>query len=52
MECIKGPKNIVANTLSHIKITSDMESLDMADWKKYFFGITIYILGITQNPAI
>jgi hypothetical protein len=29
-----------------------MESLDMADWKKYFFGITIYILGITQNPAI
>jgi hypothetical protein len=31
MEYIKGPKNIVANTLSHIKMTSDTESLDMAD---------------------
>jgi hypothetical protein len=31
MEYIKGPKNIVANTLSHLKMTSDVESLDMAD---------------------
>jgi hypothetical protein len=37
MECIKGPKNIVADTLSHIKITSDMESLDMTDWEKILF---------------
>ena len=31
MEYIKGPKNIVANTLSHLEMTSDMESLEMAD---------------------
>jgi hypothetical protein len=31
VEYIKGPKNIVANNLSHLKMTSDMESLDMAD---------------------
>ncbi len=31
MEYIKGPKNIVADTLSHLKMTSNMESLDMAD---------------------
>jgi hypothetical protein len=31
MEYIKGPKNIVADTLSHLKMTSDTESLDMAD---------------------
>jgi hypothetical protein len=31
MEYIKGPKNIVANTLSHLEMTSNMESLDMAD---------------------
>jgi hypothetical protein len=31
MEYIKGPKNIVADTLSHLEMTSDMESLDMAD---------------------
>jgi hypothetical protein len=31
MEYIKGPKNIVADTFSCLKITSDMESLDMAD---------------------
>jgi hypothetical protein len=31
MEYIKGPKNIVANTLSHLEMTSDTESLDMAD---------------------
>jgi hypothetical protein len=31
MEYIIGPKNIVANTLSHLEMTSDMESLDMAD---------------------
>jgi hypothetical protein len=31
MEYIKGPKNIVANTLSHLEMTSEMESLDMAD---------------------
>jgi hypothetical protein len=30
-EYIKGPKNIVANTLSHLEMTSDMESLDIAD---------------------
>jgi hypothetical protein len=31
MEYIKGPKNIVMDTLRCLKITSDMESLDMAD---------------------
>jgi hypothetical protein len=31
MEYIKGPKNIVANTLSHLVMASNMESLDMAD---------------------
>jgi hypothetical protein len=31
MEYIKGPKNIVADTLSRLKMSSDMESLDMAD---------------------
>jgi hypothetical protein len=31
MEYIKGPKNIVANTLSHLEMTSNMESFDMAD---------------------
>jgi hypothetical protein len=31
MEYIKGPKNIVTDTLSHLKLASDMESLDMAD---------------------
>jgi hypothetical protein len=31
MEYIRGPKNIVANTLSHLEMASDMESLDMAD---------------------
>jgi hypothetical protein len=31
MEYIKGPKNIVANTLSHLEMTSNKESLDMAD---------------------
>jgi hypothetical protein len=31
MEYIKGPKNIVANTLSHLKMTSNVESRDMAD---------------------
>jgi hypothetical protein len=31
MEYTKGPKNIVINTLSHLEMTSDMESLDMAD---------------------
>jgi hypothetical protein len=31
MEYIKGPKNIVANTLSHLEMTSKMESLDMAE---------------------
>jgi hypothetical protein len=31
MEYIKGPKNIVANTLSCLKMTSNMECLDMAD---------------------
>jgi hypothetical protein len=31
MEYIKGPKNIVADTLSHLEMTSNMESLDMAD---------------------
>jgi hypothetical protein len=31
MEYIKGPKNIVADTLSCLEMTSDMESLDMAD---------------------
>jgi hypothetical protein len=35
IEYIKGPKNIVADTLSHLKITSDTESLDMAD----FYGL-------------
>jgi hypothetical protein len=29
MEYIKGPKNIVANTLSLLEMTSDMESFDM-----------------------
>jgi hypothetical protein len=28
---IKGPKNIVADTLSHREMTSNMESLDIAD---------------------
>jgi hypothetical protein len=31
MEYIKGPKNIVADTLSHLEMTSNMEYLDMAD---------------------
>jgi hypothetical protein len=31
MEYIKGPKNIVTDTLSHLKMTSNMESLYMAD---------------------
>jgi hypothetical protein len=31
MEYIKGPKNIVANTLSPLEMISDTESLDMAD---------------------
>jgi hypothetical protein len=31
MEYIKGPKNIVADTLSCLEMTSNMESLDMAD---------------------
>jgi hypothetical protein len=31
MEYIKGPKNIVANTLSHLEMTSNTESLYMAD---------------------
>jgi hypothetical protein len=31
MEYIKGPKNIVTNTLSCLKMTSNMESHDMAD---------------------
>ncbi len=31
MEFLKGPNNIVAHTLSHLKMTSNMESLDMAD---------------------
>jgi hypothetical protein len=31
MEYITGPKNIVTDTLSCLKMTSDMESLDMAD---------------------
>jgi hypothetical protein len=31
MEYIKGPKNIVADTLSHLEMTSNMESLDIAD---------------------
>jgi hypothetical protein len=31
MEYIKGPKNIVADTLSRLEMTSDTESLDMAD---------------------
>jgi hypothetical protein len=32
MENIKGPKNIVAHTLSHHKMTSDTESLDSEPW--------------------
>jgi hypothetical protein len=31
MEYIKGPKNIVNDTLSHLEMASDTESLDMAD---------------------
>jgi hypothetical protein len=31
MEYIKGPKNIVDDTLSHLEMASDTESLDMAD---------------------
>jgi hypothetical protein len=31
MEYINGPKDIVTNTLSHLKMTSNMESPDMAD---------------------
>jgi hypothetical protein len=31
MEYIKGPKNIVTDTFSHLEMTSDTESLDMAD---------------------
>ncbi len=31
MEYIKGPKNTIADTLSHLEMTSNMESLDMAD---------------------
>ena len=31
MEYIKGPMNIVADTLSHLEMTSNMESLNMAD---------------------
>jgi hypothetical protein len=31
MEYIKGPKNIVTDTLSHLEMTSNTETLDMAD---------------------
>jgi hypothetical protein len=31
MKHIKGPKNIVADTLSQLEMTSNMETLDMAD---------------------
>jgi hypothetical protein len=31
MKYIEGPKNIVANSLSHHEMTSNTESLDMAD---------------------
>jgi hypothetical protein len=31
MEYIKGPKNIVTDTLNHLKMTSNTESLHMAD---------------------
>jgi hypothetical protein len=31
MEYIKGPKNIVTNTLRHLEMTSNIKSLDMAD---------------------
>jgi hypothetical protein len=31
MEYIKGPKNIVTDALSHLEMTSNMESLDMVD---------------------
>jgi hypothetical protein len=31
MEYIKGPRNIVANTLSYLEMTSNTDSLDMAD---------------------
>jgi hypothetical protein len=31
MEYIKAPKNIVTDTFSHLKMTSNMESLDVAD---------------------
>jgi hypothetical protein len=30
MEYINGPKSIVTDTLSHLKMTSNTESLDMA----------------------
>jgi hypothetical protein len=32
MEYINSPKNTFANTLSHLKMTSNTESLAMADW--------------------
>jgi hypothetical protein len=32
MEYIKGPKNIVTDTLSHLEVTSNVKSLDMADY--------------------
>jgi hypothetical protein len=35
MEYIKGPKNIVTNTLSHLEMMSHMEYLDMA----YCYGL-------------
>jgi hypothetical protein len=31
MEYIKGPKTIVDDTLSHLEMSSNMESLDMGD---------------------
>jgi hypothetical protein len=31
MKYVKGPKNIVAYTLSHLEMASNTDSLDMAD---------------------
>ena len=48
MEYIKGPKNIVTDTLSHLKMTSNRESLDMAA----FYGLDSNDLPDNAFPKI
>jgi hypothetical protein len=56
MEYIKGPKNIIADTLSHLEMTSDMESLhgycyglDSDDLPDNAFPISYTLIDCKQN---